>query len=202
MQKGFLLFLICLVLSTRLCAQTITESAPRPSDSSGLKNQLGYLRLGLSFLVPFNQQSNPVIFPAITVAPGIRIMQTKDFILSLSVPLSVMGTFKYDYLLGIDLPFMLDFNLGAAAGNDQKSTVGFILGAGYAYIDAVNNYNGEEGVYKRADFWGCRFQFGMDIGKEDSQNDRDIIMLSFGRGFTNSRLWMIGLSFQVLTSRF
>jgi hypothetical protein len=48
-----------------------------------------------------------------------------------------VGTFKNDYLLGIDLPFMLDFNLGAATGNDQKSTVGFILGAGYLWASLV-----------------------------------------------------------------
>jgi hypothetical protein len=96
---------------------------------------------------------------------------------------------------------MLDFNLGASAANDNKSTVGFIVGAGMAYIDAVNNYDNVEGYLKRADFWGYRMQFGIYIGMDNQQNDRDILFLTYGRGIANRKCWLVGISVQVMLSR-
>jgi hypothetical protein len=81
------------------------------------------------------------------------------------------------------------------------STVGFIAGAGMAYINAVNNYDNIEGELRRADFWGYRLQFGIDMGKENVGNDRDILLLTYGRSFTDRRNWIIGISFQIMISK-
>jgi hypothetical protein len=191
MNKIFYLLIIYGVFQSNLKAQ----------DTSVSKKQIIYFRVGASLLIPFNQQGNPVIFPALTFVPGIRILEEDNFIVSLSVPISFMGTFKTDLLMGIDFPVMLDFSFGAAAANNNKSTVGFVAGAGMAYIDAVNNYDNIEGYYKRADFWGYRLQLGIDIGKESNGNDRDILFLTYGRSMIDRRNWMIGISFQLMLSK-
>jgi len=201
MSKIIILLIICFVFYSNLNAQDSSAFAIYPIDSPVSKKQIFYFRVGASLLIPFNQQSDPVIFPALTFVPGIRILEENNFIVSLSVPISLMGTFKTDLLLGIDVPVMLDFSFGAAAANNNRSTVGFVAGAGMAYIDAVNNYDNMEGYLKRADFWGYRLQFGIDIGKENEGNDRDIIFLTYGRSLADRRNWMIGISFQMMLSK-
>ena len=193
--------MICCVFQSNLKAQDPSSYALDPIDSPERKRQILYLRLGVSLLFPINRESNPVIFPALTIVPGIRILEENNFIVSLSAPISLMGTFKTDLLLGIDLPLMLDFSFGAATANKNLSTVGFVAGAGMAYIDAVNNYDNTDGYYKRANFWGYRLQFGIDVGKENVGNDRDILFLTYGRSLTDRRNWMIGISFQVMLSK-
>ncbi len=201
MRSVFCLFLFCTGVLSGLFAQTQTDTILHAADTIPAKKGLAYFRGGISFLLPFNQQGNPVVFPGLTIAPGLRIIQNEHYILSLSVPITAWGTFKYDYLLGIDIPFMLDFNIGSAAGGNQKFSSGFVVGIGYAYMDAVNNYDSEEGIYKRSEFWGWRVQVGIDIGKEDEQNDRDILFLSYGRNLADRRFWMVGISVQLMISK-
>jgi hypothetical protein len=202
MRKGFYLVVICIGLSIKPFAQSQADSVFQPVDSYRTGKQIGFFRYGLSFLLPFNQAGNPVVFPGLTLSPGLRIFQTDNFIFSLSFPITAWGTFKYDYLLGIDLPIMIDVNIRTTPVDNQKSNAGFIVGIGYAYIDAVNNYDSQEGIYKRADFWGWRVEFGIDIGKENEQNDRDILFLSYGRSLADRRFWMIGLGVQITAHKF
>lgn len=190
--------MICMGLYLKPFAQNGADTASLHGDSPGTGKKIGYMRYGFSVLLPFNQQGNPVIFPGLTLAPGIRVFQTDNFIFSLSVPITTWGTFKYDYLLGIDLPIMIDVNIGAAAAGDQRSGMGYILGIGYAYTDAVNNYDGKEGIYRRSDFWGLRIEFGIDIGIENNDNDRDILFVNYGRSLADRRFWMVGISLQVM----
>jgi hypothetical protein len=198
MKKNLSLLVICVGLYGIPFAQSSADSLSPFINSTGTGKKIGYMRYGFSVLLPFNQQGNPVIFPGLTIAPGLRVFQTNDFIFSLSFPITAWGTFKYDYLLGIDIPAMIDINIGAAAAGDQRSKMGYIVGFGYGYIDAVNNYDNEEGMYKRSDFWSWRIEFGIDIGKENNDNDRDILFLNYGRSLSDRRFWMVGLSLQVM----
>lgn len=202
MKRILCLLLFCILLEIKLFAQTGADSVSRTTDETTTGKKIGYLRYGISILLPFNQQGNPIIFPGLTVAPGLRVFQTNNFIFSLNVPITTWGTFKYDYLLGIDLPIMIDVNIGAAAAGEQRSGMGFIVGIGYAYTDAVNNYDGEEGIYRRSDFWGWRLEFGIDIGKENQDNDRDILFVHYGRSLADRRFWMVGIGLQVMLHKF
>lgn len=201
MNKFLFLLIIWSVFHGDLMAQDSSPFAMHAIDSSVRKRQVFYFRVGVSLLFPVNQQSDPVIFPSITLVPGIRIIEENNFIVSLSAPISVYGTVKSDFVMGIDCPLMLDFSFGAAAANNRKSTVGIVAGAGMAYINAANYYDNISGNMTRADFWGYRFQFGIDVGKDNGENDRDIIFLTYGRGLTDRRNWMVGISFQLMVGK-
>jgi hypothetical protein len=161
------------------------------------QEKLGYFRGGVSLYFPENGPSDLVVFPAFTLGPGIRVIQTKDFILSLSCPISFGATYKTDLFAGIDLPVMVDLNLGSAAANDEKAKAGFIIGAGVSYINAVNYYDNDEQRVVRSAFWGLRFEFGIVIGKEKENNSRDLLLFSYGQSMMNSQASVIGISFQV-----
>jgi hypothetical protein len=201
MRKVICLLLFCSGVLTGVFAQNQSDTALKAADGLKTKKGLAYFRGGISFLLPFTQQGNPVVFPGVTIAPGLRLIQNDQFIMSLSVPITAWGTFKYDYLLGIDIPFMLDFTIGSATGENQKNSSGFVVGIGYAYMDAVNNYDSGEGIYKRSEFWGWRVQVGIDIGKENAENDRDILFLSYGRSLADRRFWMVGIGVQLMISK-
>jgi len=186
-KKNFLLFTVCLLPAIDLPAQS----------------QAGYIDAGLSLIIPWNYQSRAATFPAITVTPGIKMVQGKNFAAILSAPLSIGWRFKDHGYLGIDLPVMFNLHVGSAAGNNRGSRWGFVLGAGAGYINVVNYYDELISVNRHAEFWGYRFRLGVSF-KTDEEGTEDlaipVLFITYGKGISNGRDNMIGIGIHVIIS--
>ncbi|MGE5107902.1 MAG: hypothetical protein ACM3H8_10180, partial [Sphingobacteriales bacterium] len=114
---------------------------------------------------------------AITISPGLRLIQGKDFALSLTAPISIGASSRSNtYLdLGVDLPAMLETHFGSATGNQDKVSLGGILGAGVAYHYSKNYYDSFDDV--KVSFGGYRFHGGISFSKDDN-GDRFLILAS------------------------
>jgi hypothetical protein len=116
----------------------------------------------------------------------------------LTLPMSIgysSDNYYHTGYFGLDVPAMLEFNFGAAAGNSATSGVGFMLGAGAGY-QAVGSYNNstfdDEDRSSDMDFWGYRLNFGISLGK-DPTGDRSMIAASFGKSFTRDKKYTISI---------
>jgi len=158
-----------------------------------------YFNAGASLFLPGNRQSEVAIFPAITLTPGLRLIQTKDFALVLGFPLSAGGTFKTDTYLGIDLPVMLSLHFGSAAGNNDHSKFGIIIGAGAAYIDVLNFYDNLYFEKVHTQFWGQRFNAGISF-KTDKDGGVPAMVFSFGRSVNGRDAYMAGIGIHYVLS--
>ncbi|HCW09206.1 MAG TPA: hypothetical protein DGG95_17755 [Cytophagales bacterium] len=192
--------LICVVHF--ICHQTMAQ------------DRLLYLRAGLSLFVAENKPGGDLIFfPGLTISPGIRLMNGDKFALSLSSPLSIGGSGNNLRYFGFDGPLMFDISLGSAAGNNDKTNFGVIMGAGVAYLYAENvstDYNTGLREFSSADFFGPRFQFGFSFKKQDD-NSAPMLLFSYGRSLTSTghgfgrgsfgpgHVW--GISFQMVMGR-
>ena len=153
----------------------------------------GYLRLGLSLFTSWlsNDDDKVVIFPALTVTPGLNLVQGKNFSAAITFPISVGFSIKTNTYFGVDLPGMFEINIGSAAGNNENSNLGFMLGAGGAYHYSENYYLDDYDRVK-SDFWGYRFHFGVSWGK-DFSGDKTLLLVSYGRGISDNRKNIIGI---------
>lgn len=182
MKKVFVFFLCSLVL------MKLTATAQ--------KKDIFYARFGGNLFFSGNNESDLFVLPSITFAPGIRIAQSKNFAMVMAAPISVgssLRSYSNSYL-GIDAPLMLELNLGSAAGNNDKSHFGFMMGAGAAYHYAGNyfdNYNGPNEDFRHLDFWGYRLESGISFGKGDDGN-QIMVLFNYGRGFTAEKNTVIG----------
>jgi hypothetical protein len=159
-----------------------------------------YFNGGGSLFFPWNHYSADVaVFPAITLTPGLRLIEDKNFAFVLSFPLSIGGTFKTDTYLGIDLPAMLSLNFGSAAANSDNSKFGIILGAGAAYIDVVNFYDSESFEKVHTQFWGYRFNAGISF-KSDRDGSAPAIIISFGRSINGRDAYTVGIGIHYIMS--
>ena len=158
-----------------------------------------YFNVGGSLFFPWNHYSDVAIFPAITLTPGLRMIQNKNFAFVLSFPLSLGGTFKTDTYLGIDLPAMFSLNFGSAAGNNDDNKFGIILGAGAAYIDVVNFYNSDNFEKVHTQFWGYRFNAGVSF-KSDENGSAPAIVFSFGRSVNGRDAYTVGIGIHYILS--
>lgn len=160
------------------------------------KRDIFYFRFGGNIFFSGNKEKGPFFFPALSFAPGIRIAQSKDFALVLAAPISIGSSFRSSNssYLGIDAPATLEFNFGSAAGNNENSHFGFILGAGAGYHYAGNyadTYTDPFSDFRHFDFWGYRLESGFTFGKEGN-GSQVMILFNYGRGFTAEKRTMIG----------
>lgn len=170
---------LCIIL---ICVITTTNA--------GAQKSIGYFRLGVTLLTSI-EDDNPILFPGITIVPGLRIIQRKNFLVSISTPITLGSIFENDTYLGIDAPAMLDLSFFSATGNNEKAHAGFIVGGGMAYLNIRSLYDDVDG-HK---FWGYRFHAGLSFGKGDS-GDRTLILLSFAKSATRHQGKVIGISVQ------
>lgn len=159
-----------------------------------------YLNAGASAFFAWHKESEVAVFPAITVSPGIRLLQNRNFALTLNFPLSGGGTFEHDTYLGIDLPAMLTLHFGSAAVNNPNSKVGFILGAGAAYMDVVNFYYNSNFEKTRTEFWGYRFNAGISFKQDKNEGGVPAVILSFGRSVNGKDAYVLGVAVHFILS--
>jgi len=151
-----------------------------------------YLRGGVNLTCSgYNNYTGPFFYmPSVNLTPGFRILQETDFALVMTMPVSI-GKSTYDFwtdysTYGIDVPVMLEFNLGASTGNSRTTGNGITIGAGAGYLNLGEyTYLDDSDMYqtRSMDFWGYRFCFGYSFGK-DPNGDRTMVMINYGRSFT------------------
>ena len=126
------------------------------------QKDFGYCKAGLSLLVGGTETSDDLtVLPAITIAPGIRIIKAKEFSLTTDFPISLGASNKNDDLrFGIDAPAMLNLNFGFSSSKRSTAKIGVSFGAGvgyhYCYNEYYNPFNNEE--YDELSLAGYVFQ--------------------------------------------
>ena len=158
-----------------------------------------YANVGASLFFPWDYHSDVAVFPGITLTPGLRLIQNKNFALVLNLPLT-LGTSKTDFYLGIDLPAMLSFHFGSAAANNENSKFGLILGAGAAYINVVNFYDDVAAEKIHTEFWGYRFNAGISFKADKQDGDIPAIIFSFGRSVNGKDAYVAGVAIHLILS--
>jgi len=206
-MRHVLIFLACALVSSLSWVQTLdtspdqfvshdTSSAPSPQAPYGprphqTRSRL-YARAGLSFFEAYNpSQTHTVYAPGVTVALGVRMLQGKNAAVTVSFPITA-GWNRQNVFFDIDLPAMIDLHLGCAAGNNQRSQVGFVMGAGMAYLYASNNRD-----RNTIHVGGLRYQAGISFGRRN-HDARNLILASYGRSTTPSHNQIVGISFQFI----
>ncbi len=164
---------------------------------------IGYFRCGLNLNSSWPEKGRLFLFPAINLTPGLRILQGRDFAMALTLPISAgysSDNYYHTGYFGLDVPAMLEFNFGAAAGNSATSGLGFMLGAGAGYQIAGSYDNSSfDDEYRPGDmdFWGYRLNFGVSFGK-DSTGDRTMVVANFGKSFTPDRKYTVSIGFYMI----
>lgn len=95
---------------------------------------------GVSMLVGWDRNSvNGTVLPSFTLAPGVKIIQKRDFTVLSQLPLSFGISFQNDEnnkvltYAGIDLPLTFNLLFGPGFNNQSKAKAGFLVGAGIGY---------------------------------------------------------------------
>ncbi|SHH57752.1 hypothetical protein SAMN04488109_4449 [Chryseolinea serpens] len=158
---------------------TITSPAPVVQPSHG-RRSVFYARAGVSFFMAYNPTQTIMLYaPGVTVAPGIRMLQNRDAALTLSFPIT-LGWSRTKAFADLDLPAMVDLHIGSAAGNNQNSRIGLVVGAGVAYLYA-ENFN-----ERTLHVGGLRCHAGIAFGKKNNDS-RNLVLISYGESTTPSR---------------
>jgi hypothetical protein len=128
------------------------------------QKDLGYCRVGFSLLVGGAKTGDDLtVLPAITIAPGFRLIKAKDFSLTTDFPISLgISSKNENYHFGIDAPALLNLNFGFGSSKNSGSRFGISLGAGvgyhYSYNEYYDPYNNED--YDQLSVAGYIFQTG------------------------------------------
>ena len=129
------------------------------------QKDFGYCKGGLSLLVGGAKTSDELtLLPALTLAPGIRIIKTKEFSITTDFPISVgVSNDDNDFFFGIDAPATLNLNFGFGSSKRSTSKFGLSLGAGVGYHYSYNEYNdpSDNGEYDQLSVGGYVFQTGL-----------------------------------------
>ena len=159
-----------------------------------------YFRGGLSLFLADTKTGNDALtgLPCITLAPGLNFIKGKDFCLSLTSPVSLGASKNGSYYFGFDLPAMLEAHFGSATGNQDKKSLGFMIGSGVAYYYAANDY--ESYNVSHSSFIGYRFHSGISFGK-DLGGDRLMFLVSYGFSISSPGKKIVGLSLQMLMGK-
>lgn len=101
-----------------------------------------YLNGGLSlFLAGAETSENLTVLPSITIGPGFRLLNTKEFSISADFPVSIGASGDIDdSYFGINAPAILNLNFGYGASLKSTSKFGISLGAGVGYHYSYNEY--------------------------------------------------------------
>lgn len=156
-----------------------------------------YFRFGGSLFFSHDKGygNNVVVIPALTFSPGLNFIRGKDFALSLTAPVSIGASSRTDTYLGFDFPAMLEAHFGSATGNQDKNSLGGILGGGIAYTYSENYYDSFNN--SKVSFGGYRFHGGISFGKK-TDGDRALILLSYGRGLRDTQKEIYGISIHMI----
>lgn len=96
------------------------------------------LNAGVSLFAGWKYNSGTTLLPSLTLSPGLKFLQAKDFTMVLDLPITAGWNFKDGTYFGIDVPLMLNFHFGSAAANNDNAKFGIVTGAGLGYTNFAN----------------------------------------------------------------
>ena len=106
----------------------------------GISQKPGFICGGFSLLGGWDHRSrNGTFLPSITLIPGVKFVQKKDFSVFAALPASFGISLQNDEnsktitYAGADLPLTLNMNIGGGFNKNSKSNTGFFCGAGMGY---------------------------------------------------------------------
>jgi hypothetical protein len=130
-----------------------------------------YSSFGVSFFAIYDPHSNDNATggPAFTITTGINLIQKRTFAITLDAPLS-FGGYKRLYAL-VDLPLMLDLNIGAA-NRISNTVLGLRVGAGIgaSFAEIGNRYHSSIDKPIVGYGWGVRYNVGIVLGSKRLNN--------------------------------
>lgn len=129
------------------------------------QKDFGYCKGGLSLLIGGAKTSqDATVLPALTLAPGFRIIKAKEFSITTDFPISVgVSNDDDDFYFGIDAPATLNLNFGFGSSRRSTSKFGISFGAGVGYHYSYNEYNDpyDNDEYDQLSLGGYIFQTGL-----------------------------------------
>ena len=185
MRKLFLLAIICLGNSTQIRAQ---------------KRSPFSLSAGISLFVGSKTGSGTTLLPSITVGPGVKFLQAQDFSIALDVPVTAGWNFKHGTYFGIDVPAMINFQFGSAAGNNENAKFGIIAGAGAGYTNFANYHEITTtpilttSITAHTEFWGYRLKLGASFKPDAESSFVPSVVLNFGKSINGNGGYVFGIS--------
>lgn len=185
MRKLIILASICVLMTGNILAQ---EKSPFN------------INAGISLFAGWKHNSGTTFLPAITLSPGLKFIQAKDFTMVLDLPVTAGWNFKHGTYFGIDAPLMLNFHFGSAAANNDKSKFGIVTGAGIGYTNFANyeeiiSYTGNtHSLTAHTEFWGYRFKLGVSLKAEPENSVVPSVVINYGRSINVNGGNVLGLS--------
>jgi hypothetical protein len=136
------------------------------------------------------------VLPSVTIMPGIKFIDKKDFCFLVAAPISVGASDdEGDFYLGVDLPLTLNINFGYGFTSDSKSKAGFFAGGGMAYHNSYNESYDWDGMItsNHLRFAGYLIHTGVTVrfGKNDPEGI--LIRLSWLSQYPEHKKNVIGI---------
>jgi hypothetical protein len=153
---------------------------------------------GLSLFGGWDKNSQAVtVLPSITVMPGIKFIEKKEFCFLVAAPFSV-GASDDDgnYCIGVDLPLTLNMNFGYGFANHSKNRAGFFVGGGIAYHNSYNEsygWNDEIVTKDHLRFTGYIIQTGITFRFNKNDPEGILIRLSWLSQYPDHKKNVVGI---------
>ena len=166
---------------------------------------------GVAVFVSKVKGSEIAAYGGFTYSPRINFLENESFSVSAGIPLSIATSGSYTYnsrsgysdentiRLLVNVPLIVNLNLGAGSTEETESRFGFFVGGGFAYhygdFNVVstdpygNSYDGEAmfGTYGPAANAGIRIAVGSHQKNIEAR-------LSFMKGMTNIKPSIFGMA--------
>ncbi|SFD53579.1 hypothetical protein SAMN05518672_102337 [Chitinophaga sp. CF118] len=149
---------------------------------------------------------------AITYSPGFNFHETEKMSVSLGIPLSIGfmgdGNNAYDETteedevaagdingFTLDVPLMVNLNLGAGSSRMSKGNIGGFIGAGYTYHYSSSRDYTKDSIEKSigGTSFGLTVNGGIRMGIGDGPIKNIELRLSYYKGRNRTRLGMFGM---------
>lgn len=185
MRKIIFSFLLLLLLYNPIIGQ---RSGPGSS----------YVRGGVNLFASWVETNDPLVMGAFNISPGIKMIEGRDISATITLPVSIGAAFRdFDNsYFGLDIPAMFELHFASATGDNLRSKLGLMVGAGAGYtVTALYDYNSD--VTRSIGYWGLRFHTGISFGK-DASDGHPMIIASFGKSFTGKPKYTVGLGLVIV----
>ena len=155
---------------------------------------------GLSLLAGWKNNEGNTLLPSITLSPGIKFIQSKNFALVVDLPVTAGWNFKKGTYFGIDVPLMLNLNFGSAAANNDSARFGILIGAGLGYTNLANyevvntSPITQTHITGHTEFWGYRFKLGASFNARKNNGNAPAIVFNFGKSINSNQGYLAGIS--------
>jgi hypothetical protein len=163
----------------------------------------GYVKGGLSFFVGGTKTSDELtFFPAITIGPGFRLINTKEFSVSTELPISAGVCYNDNtFYFGIDVPASVNLNFGYGASDRSKAKFGWSAGVGkgyhYSYNEFYFDYDGDEN--SKLSLWGTLIQTSFFFRSKNSSDGGGSIRFYYLSNFSSVPVRKAVLGISLLT---